>query len=132
MTANDQNSCQSLGQDLTRHNLPEESTSAVDFTFLAAQTFGDTELERDVLELFVAQARKTLQRLPDLPTAEQADAAHLLKGSARGIGAGAAAAAAEAYEGAASDTRALAFPALARAFASAEHAIAERLAALRR
>ena len=132
MTANDRYSRESLGQDLTGHNVHEESISAVDFAFLAAQTFGDIELERDVLELFVAQARKILQRLPDLPPAEQADAAHLLKGSARGIGAAAAAAAAESYEAAASETRTLAFPALASAFAAAEHAIAERLATLRR
>ncbi len=100
-----------------------DGAAALDGAFLAVQTFGDPELRREVLGLFVAQSRRVVPTLPGLGPPEQADAAHLLKGSALGIGAWAAAGTAAAYEAAAPDGRAALFPALARAFARVEAAI---------
>lgn len=95
---------------------------------MAAQTFGDGALERELLGLFVAQARRVVPTLPSISAGRQADAAHLLKGSARGIGAWAAAAAAETYEQASAAERPLAYAALTAAFAAVETAITDRLA----
>ncbi len=117
---------QGLSRDLTR-----TSTGAVDFAFLVAQTFADVALEQEILELFVAQARKVLPGLPALTPKGQADIAHLLKGSARGIGAWDAADAASRYEATAPDRRHLVFPELASAFEATGLAIDARLAALR-
>ena len=102
----------------------------LDIVFLDAQTFADRDLQRDILKLFLDQARRVVPSLPDLSGREQADAAHLLKGSARGIGAWAAAATAEAYETADERARALIAPELAQAFADVEAAITARLATL--
>lgn len=71
----------------------------LDRAHLAAQTFDDADLAREVLELFSAQMR----RLPPLIAATgdataRIDAAHTLKGSARGVGAARVAACAEACE----------------------------------
>ena len=101
----------------------------IDFAFLAKQTFADRALEREVLELFVAQARRVVPTLPHLPAREQADAAHLLKGSARGIGAWAAAASADTYEQAEPAARSALHRDLAGAFAAAEAAIVLHLSA---
>lgn len=100
----------------------------VDLAFLAAQTFDDAGLQKDVLTLFVTQARRVLPTLPVLSDNNQADAAHLLKGSARGIGAWAAAAAADRYENAGAGRAAL-FGDLVAAFQQAEAAILRHLAA---
>ena len=100
----------------------------VDFSFLAVQTFGDRALEREVLDLFVAQARLIVASLPALADQAGADAAHLLKGSARGIGARDCAVLADAYEDADASGRDDLFPRLAAAFAQAEAAIAAHLA----
>lgn len=70
-------------------------TSPIDLAFLAAQTFGIAELEAEVLRLFVEQSRSCLDRLASRP---DADTAHLILGSARGIGARQVAAAAAAVE----------------------------------
>ena len=96
---------------------------AIDGAFLDAQTFGDAELRREVLGLFAAQLRRLIPGLPAATPREQADTAHLLKGSARGIGAWAAADSADAYEAAAPERRAALFPALQAAFARVEAAI---------
>ena len=101
----------------------DRAEPAIDAAFLAAQTFGDGALRREVLGLFVAQSRRVVPSLPRLDPREQADAAHLLTGSARGIGARAAAAIASAYEAAAPAARAALFPSLADAFARVEAAI---------
>lgn len=101
----------------------------VDFSFLAVQTFGDRDLEREVLSLFVAQARRVVPSLPALSDRTGADAAHLLKGSARGIGARHCAALADAYEVADASGRRHLFPTLRAAFERAEAAIAAHLAA---
>lgn len=71
----------------------------VDLVHLARQTFGDTELEREVLQLFLVQSRIYLNRLKEARDAEQwLRASHTIKGSARGIGAWAVAERAEAAE----------------------------------
>ena len=100
-----------------------ETAAPVDFAFLAAQTFADLDLQIEVLDLFVAQARRLLPTLPTLDAAAQGDVAHLLKGSARGIGAWPTADAAEAYEIVGPAGRAVASVRLASAIAEAEAAI---------
>ena len=72
--------------------------SALDVAFLAAQTFHDRELEREVLQLFLAQARRVLPRLAGMTPREQSEAAHLLRGACQGIGALPAAAILQTYE----------------------------------
>ena len=119
------------GSDLNRALTPP-ATGAVDFAFLVAQTFADVDLEREILELFVAQARKVVPGLPGLTPKGQADIAHLLKGSARGIGAWDAAEAASRYEAAAPDERHLAFLELESVFEATGLAIDARLATLLR
>lgn len=115
-----------LGQDLG-----QESTATccdpVDFDFLATQTFDDSAFETEILQLFVAQAARLLPTLPRLPPREQADTAHLLKGSARGIGAFPLAEAAARYEAAEPAARAKLYPALAAAASAVEEAISARL-----
>ncbi|SCM72583.1 Hpt protein [uncultured Pleomorphomonas sp.] len=69
----------------------------LDLGHLAAQTFGNADLEAEVLRLFLGQSRDCLDRLQAAP---DAGTAHLLLGSARGIGATAVAGAAAALEAA--------------------------------
>ncbi|WP_029029632.1 Hpt domain-containing protein [Salinarimonas rosea] len=74
-------------------------TPLLDRAHLDAQTFGDADLAREVLGLFEGQ----LDRLPPLiaearEPGARIDAAHTLKGSARGVGAFRVAACAEACE----------------------------------
>ncbi|HMN72302.1 MAG TPA: Hpt domain-containing protein [Rhodoblastus sp.] len=105
----------------------------IDLVHLARQTFGERDLESELLRLFDRQSRQIVERLTDGPVSEgrwRADLAHTLKGSARAVGAFGVAAAAEAYE---LDARAGADPAralstLAGAVESAHGAIAELLA----
>lgn len=71
----------------------------LDPVHLMEQTFGDAELERDVLGLFLEQCERLSPVIfgagdPDA----RADAVHTLKGGARGIGAWRIADAAEAIE----------------------------------
>ncbi len=105
------------------HSARSGNDAAIDVAFLDAQTFGDAALRREVLGLFVAQSRRVVPGLPSLPPRDQADAAHLLKGSARAIGAWAAADSAAAYEGTAPEERAALFPALEAAFTRVADAI---------
>ncbi len=70
----------------------------MDFTYLAAQTFGDDQLEDELLALFLAQSRRIIPSLSTLAAGAQDDAAHLLKGSAHAIGADDVAAAAAAWQ----------------------------------
>lgn len=71
----------------------------VDLVHLSRYTLGDRALEREVLELFRAQASIYLERLDAAQSAQEwRDAAHSLKGSAAAIGAWRAAAAAERAE----------------------------------
>lgn len=71
--------------------------SPIDLRHLAEQTFGNADLEAEVLRLFLKQSRDCLDRLSAEPDAR---VAHLLLGSARGIGARAVAEAASALEAA--------------------------------
>lgn len=71
--------------------------SPIDLRHLAEQTFGNTDLEAEVLRLFLTQSCDCLDRLSATPDARDA---HLLLGSARGIGARAVAEAASALEAA--------------------------------
>jgi HPt (histidine-containing phosphotransfer) domain-containing protein len=89
------------------HSMPagEAPTSferPIDLVHLARQTLGDRDLEREILELFIVQARTVLQRLAAAGEAQaRADLAHTLKGSARAVGAWRVAAQAEKCESAA-------------------------------
>jgi HPt (histidine-containing phosphotransfer) domain-containing protein len=60
---------------------------AIDLEHFEAATFGDRALQREVLGLFEAQAVKLLQTIRTASGKEQSEAAHALKGAARGIGA---------------------------------------------
>lgn len=106
----------------------------IDLVHLAKQTYGERELESELLRLFDRQAAQILARLSDGPVPDgrwRADLAHTLKGSARAVGAFAVAAAAQAYEAAAcADASADAeLEALASAVAGAHRAINQLLAA---
>lgn len=73
----------------------ESASHPLDLKHLAEQTFGNAELEAEVLGLFVKQARDCMAKLTMSP---DAGTAHLLLGSARGIGATMVASAAAALE----------------------------------
>lgn len=60
----------------------------VDLVHLARHTLGDPDLEREVLLLFVVQARAYLSRLKEAGNERTwRETAHTIKGAARGIGA---------------------------------------------
>lgn len=102
-------------------------TADLDLAFLAHQVLSDPQLEHEILTLFLNQSRDVLARMRDEDEAQRSDSAHLLKGSARSIGAFAAAEAAAAFEKAATTERGAAFLNMAEAFARADRAIARRL-----
>jgi HPt (histidine-containing phosphotransfer) domain-containing protein len=77
---------------------------AIDTAHLKRMTLGERSLEIEVLQLFDRQAGMLLARMNDAPPETIMVFAHTLKGSARGIGAWAVAAAAEAVEGATDGT----------------------------
>ncbi|MGE0232271.1 MAG: Hpt domain-containing protein [Flavobacteriaceae bacterium] len=87
-----------------RNSLPAAGEAAIpvkpiDLVHLARQTFGDPDLEREVLHLFVTQSRLYLARLMSASSKKRwLESAHTIKGSARSIGAGAVADAAERAE----------------------------------
>jgi len=60
----------------------------LDRVHLARMTFNDRNLEREVLQLFVRQAELLMQRIHGSEPAAIATLAHILNGSAAGIGAG--------------------------------------------
>jgi HPt (histidine-containing phosphotransfer) domain-containing protein len=72
-----------------RRRYPREGgTKPVDFGYLKRFTFGNRELEREVLYLFSQNAPIYIARLRDATTQKAwHDAAHTLKGSARAVGA---------------------------------------------
>lgn len=83
-----------------------DSGRPVDLVHLARQTLGNRSLEREVLGLFHTQSEIYLQRLKDAgKDKDWADAAHTIKGSARGIGAWSVANSAEAAEALRGKTR---------------------------
>ncbi|MBD8906939.1 Hpt domain-containing protein [Methylorubrum zatmanii] len=79
---------------------PDASAPLLDRAHLDAQTFGDADLAREVLALFVGQCRRLLPALSEegRPAQERADLAHTLKGAALGVGAMRVAAASAAVE----------------------------------
>ena len=104
---------------------PTANPGPLDFDHLERMTLGEKALEREVLEMFVAQSARLLDALATLP-ADTSALAHTLKGSARAIGAFKVAGCAAALETAGQgDDAALA--ALRDAVAEARTAIAARL-----
>jgi HPt (histidine-containing phosphotransfer) domain-containing protein len=79
-----------------------EDLSILDLVHLSRQTFGDHALEVELLTLFERQAAQLAARLRESrrpgDAAARMELAHMLKGSARSVGAFAVAASAEAYE----------------------------------
>lgn len=76
----------------------------VDLVHLARHTLGNRDLEQEVLRLFARQSVVVLQRMKEAPDPDKrANAAHSIKGSARGIGAWAVAQCAEVVEGCGAD-----------------------------
>lgn len=60
----------------------------IDLVHLARQSLGDRALEREILDLFVTQARLLRAKLQEASATQQRmDLAHTLKGSARAVGA---------------------------------------------
>jgi HPt (histidine-containing phosphotransfer) domain-containing protein len=60
----------------------------IDFTHLRNQTMGNRDLERKVLRLFLHQITEAIGRIRSAETVEKrSEAAHLLVGSARNVGA---------------------------------------------
>jgi HPt (histidine-containing phosphotransfer) domain-containing protein len=105
----------------------------IDLVHLAKQTFGERDLEAELLRLFDRQAVQIVARLADTNHGAgrwRADLAHTLKGSARAVGAFGVASAAEAFEQAAVSGADLdaAQHTLATAVAEAQMAIAGLLA----
>jgi HPt (histidine-containing phosphotransfer) domain-containing protein len=89
----------SLRNDRRRRPRPEGGTKPVDLAYLARFTLGNAGLEREVLDLFIVHCPRYLEALQDAVTAKAwHDAAHTLKGAARGIGAWRVARSAEAAE----------------------------------
>ena len=80
----------------------------IDLVHLARQTGGDKALEIEVLGLFARQARQAVCRMSDLNGTERAKLAHMILGSARGVGAFEVARCAERIEAKPSDAAALA------------------------
>ncbi len=90
---------ESLRNDRRRRPRPEGGTKPVDLVYLARFTLGNHELEQEVLDLFVTYAPRYLAALNAAVTAKAwHDAAHTLKGAARGVGAWRVARCAEAAE----------------------------------
>ena len=105
----------------------------VNFAYLQSQTFGDVALEGELLQLFLDQAQRLVPTLPERAASDQADTTHLLKGSARAVGANAVATALEAFEAAPPSERGSGkplFTALVTALAAEAAAIEERLAVI--
>ena len=98
------------------HAAEPSSGLHLDFGFLTAQAGNDRELVRDLLQLFLDQARRLVP--------------HLLTGSCQGCGAFAAADAMQGYEDAGPDERLAVYPLVVAAFAEAETSILGYLATI--
>ena len=103
----------------------------IDLDHLAQMTLGDRSLEQEVLQLFDQQAGMLLDRMTREAPRTVAALAHIMIGSARGIGAWKVARAAEAVQCDASKpgptTLTSAMSRLSAAVAEAQSAIADRL-----
>ena len=99
---------ENMALDPQGHAQGPDFNRPVDLVHLARFTLGNRSLEREVLALFHTQCEIYLQRLKEAGEDKAwADAAHTIKGSARGIGAwhiAKCAEAAEALKGAARET----------------------------
>jgi HPt (histidine-containing phosphotransfer) domain-containing protein len=85
--------------------LIEPKEEAIDLAHLERATFGDKALAREVLALFDRHAETLIAELADATTVHaRRQAAHTLKGAARGVGAQAVAKAAERLEELAPDS----------------------------
>ena len=74
--------------DRRRRPRPDGGTKPVDLQYLGRFTMGDKPLEIEVLDLFLVHTPLYMHRLASAVTAKEwHDAAHTLKGAARGIGA---------------------------------------------
>jgi len=96
---------------------------------LARMTYGDRDLERELLELFDRQASMLMERMRGGTVTTIRPLAHTLKGSAPGIGAADVARAAEAAERAPAEDCSAAVDRLAQAVVEARALIAEMLRA---
>ena len=106
---------------------PATDPGSLDFDHLERMTLGEKALEREVLEMFLAQSARLLEILASLPV-ETPALAHTLKGSARAIGAFKVAERAAALEAVGhEDDGAEAFAALRQAVTEARSAIEARL-----
>jgi len=108
----------------------EQEAAVIDRGQLAHMTFGDRDLEREVLQLFDRQAAMLIVRMRAGGPAALAPLAHTLKGSASGVGASRvvnAAAAAERVIDATPGDCSLAIDRLAQAVDEARALIAELL-----
>jgi len=100
----------------------------IDRDHLRRQTFGDADLERTVLGLFVTQLGTCIERIRTAESvAARGEAAHALLGSARGVGASSVASIAAGIEGARGPVGGR-LAALERAAGEARAAIAAMLA----
>jgi len=109
--------------------IADQALAAIDRGHLARVTFGDRDLEREVLQLFDRQADLLLTRMRDREAAAVAALAHTLKGSASSIGATGVIPAAAAVEQAAdTPARDRAIGRLANAIKEAHAEISELLA----
>jgi HPt (histidine-containing phosphotransfer) domain-containing protein len=82
--------CREAQEPATAPACPEDrlASEAIDRAYLARFTLGNAALEREVLELFAAQAPVYVERLREAVTPKDwKDAAHTIKGSASAIGA---------------------------------------------
>jgi len=87
------------GTERRRRVRLEDGTKPVDMTYLARFTLGNPDLEREILDLFILHVPRYLETLRTSVTAKAwHDAAHTLKGAARGVGAWRVARCAEAAE----------------------------------
>ena len=104
-----------------RANAAPHPPAAIDRAHLARMTYGDRDLEREVLQLFAAQTDLLLGRMSEASPSVVSAMAHTLAGSAQSIGAWQFAEAATAVELAAAAGRDTARP-LARLSAAARDA----------
>jgi HPt (histidine-containing phosphotransfer) domain-containing protein len=77
---------------------PRSKARPIDLVHLRKQTFGDRNLEQEVLGMFLQQAQAVKERLSGSNKEERVMLAHGLRGSAGGVGAFAVADAAAAVE----------------------------------
>lgn len=97
---------ETIAGDEPEHYCGPNCDRPVDLVHLARFTLGNRSLEREVLGLFHTQSEIYLQRLKEAKVDKDwIDAAHTIKGSARGIGAWQIAKSAEAAEGLNGKTR---------------------------